>query len=80
MKIVMRKPKYEIELLKLRGQSIEVDMTNISALGESGLAFLKEFSENNTLIYTNVESHHLYKQFDEFEIPYSNEVEQISLF
>lgn len=80
MKIVMRKPKYEIELLKLRGQSIEVDMTNISALGESGLAFLKEFSENNTLIYTNVESDHLYKQFDEFEIPYSNEVEQISLF
>ena len=80
MKIVMRVPKAEVELVKLKGKTVEVDMTNISALGESGLTFLKEFSENNTLIYTNVESNHLYKQFDEFGIPYSNEVEQISLF
>ena len=80
MKIVMRVPKAEIELVKLKGKMVEVDMTNISALGESSLTFLKEFSTNNTLIYTNVESNHLYKQFDEFGIPYSNEVEQISLF
>jgi len=80
MKIIMRKPKEEIELLKMKGKTVEVDMTNISALGESSLMFLEKFSRNNEIIFANIQSDHLYKQFDEFGIPYINEVEQISLF
>ena len=80
MKIVMRKPKYEIELLKLKGESIEVDMTNIAALGESGLTFLKKLSEHNKLTLTNVDSNAIYRQFEQYEITHGESAEQISLF
>ena len=80
MKIVMRKPKYEIELLKLKGESIEVDMTNISVLGDSALTFLENLSENNYLTLTNVDSQAIYRQFEQYGIAHGASAEQISLF
>lgn len=68
------------ELLKLKGEVIEVNMTNVSALGESRLLFLKELSESNTLRLTHVDSNAIYRQFEEFEISHDESVEQISLF
>lgn len=80
MKIIMRKPKYEIELLKLKGESIEVDMTNIAALGDSALTFLENLSENNYLTLTNVDSQAIYRQFEQYGIAHGESAEQISLF
>lgn len=68
------------ELLKLKGQVIEVNMTNIAAFGESTLTFLKELSESNTLRLTHVDSNAIYRQFEEFGISHDESVEQISLF